>query len=182
MPFRKPKTLGREELLDYALKLLGGRSFSIGDLKQKLRNRATEPGDVDGVLSTLKQAGYLNDKSYADSFAASRRDNLLLGSQRVLRDLRTKKVSSTIAEQAVKQAFDGKDEVALIEDYLARKYRSKNLHEFLLEEKNLASAYRRLRTAGYSSGNAVRVLKRYASEAERLEDMEESEDRFEAES
>ena len=179
MPFRKPKTFGRDELMDYALKLLGGRGFSIGDLKQKLRSRATDPADIDGVMSTLKQAGYLNDKTYADSFAASRRDNQLLGQQRVLRDLRTKHVSSTIAEIAVKQAFDGKDESALIDDYLKRKYRSKNLSEFLKEEKNLASAYRRLRTAGYSSSNSIRVLKRYAAEAEQLDGMEESEERFE---
>jgi hypothetical protein len=38
----------------------------------------------------------------------------------------------------------------------------------------LASAHRKLRLAGFSSGNAIRVLKRHAAEAEKLEGMEES--------
>ncbi len=53
--------------------------------------------------------------------------------------------------------------------------RSRPIGALLMEEKNLASAYRRLRTAGFSSGNSIQVLKRYAAEAERLEEMEEPE-------
>ena len=61
----------------------------------------------------------------------------------------------------------------MIEQFLARKYRGKNLHVLLTEEKYLASAYRKLRTAGFGAGTSISVLKRYASEAERLEDLEE---------
>jgi hypothetical protein len=43
----------------------------------------------------------------------------------------------------------------------------------LAEEKHLASAYRKLRLGGFSSGNSIRVLKRYAAEADRLEGLEE---------
>ena len=41
-------------------------------------------------------------------------------------------------------------------------------------ELDLASVYRKLRGAGFSSGNSIRVLKRYRAEAERLEEMEDS--------
>ena len=62
---------------------------------------------------------------------------------------------------AVEAAYSGVDEVALIESFLARKYRGKNLGELLGEEKHLASVFRRLRGAGFSAGNSIRVLKRY---------------------
>jgi regulatory protein len=72
-------------------------------------------------------------------------------------------------------AFSGTDETALIEEYLRRKFRAANLGELLSEEKRLASTFRRLRTAGFSAGGSIRVLKRYAAEAERLEDMDDQE-------
>ena len=45
----------------------------------------------------------------------------------------------------------------------------------LQEQKNLASVFRKLRGAGFSTGNSIRVLKCYAAEAERLEEIEEGE-------
>ena len=62
----------------------------------------------------------------------------------------------------------------MIEQFLERKYRGKDLGALLQEEKNLASAFRKLRLAGFSAGNSIRVLKRYAAEADRLEEMDES--------
>ena len=63
-------------------------------------------------------------------------------------------------------AFSGTDEPQLIEQFLKRKYRNIDLRQFLQEEKNLASAYRRLRTAGFGSGSAIAVLKRYSQRVE----------------
>lgn len=72
-------------------------------------------------------------------------------------------------------AYSGADETALIEQFLQRKFRGKNLGALLQEDKHLASAFRRLRTAGFSAGGSIKVLKRYAAEAERLEEMGEEE-------
>jgi regulatory protein len=92
---------------------------------------------------------------------------------RVIRDLRQRRVAPAVAEQAVKGAFADADETGMIEAYLARKYRGKNLTEFLQEDRNLNAAFRRLRYAGFGSGTAIRVLKRYAARAEELQDDEE---------
>jgi regulatory protein len=61
----------------------------------------------------------------------------------------------------------------MIEKFLERKYRGKDLGALLQEQKNLAAAYRKLRMSGFSTANSVRVLKRYAEQAELLEDTEE---------
>jgi regulatory protein len=173
MAGRKPKLLDRDHLYEYALRTLGGRAYSLGELREKLRRRAAAVEDIEGVLGRLKEHGYLNDKRYADNYAAARLENEGFGRGRVLRDLRQHRVAPALAEQAVQRVFQDTDEVALIESFLARKYRGKDLGKFLGEEKNLAGAYRRLRYAGFGAGTSIRVLKRYASRADELEGMEE---------
>ncbi|MBS1831626.1 MAG: regulatory protein RecX [Acidobacteria bacterium] len=175
MPFVSPKskkTLDLAQLQEYAVKLLSGRAMSAGGLKQKLLLKASDPDDIPKVIDTLKEYGYLNDQAFAESYAAARRDNQSFGSARVLRDLQNRRVAAPLAQKAVQQAFAGKDECELIEQFLERKFRGKNLGELLQDEKKLAGVYRRLRTAGYSTGNSVKVLKRYASRAEELESLE----------
>lgn len=164
------KLLDHGQLLEFAQRALAMRALSIGELKQKLRLRAQVETDIDSVLSVLKQAGVLNDRKFADTFASARKTNQGFGQHRVLRDLMIKRVPSTVAKEAVREAYENTDEAELIARFLERKYRGKDLKAFLEVEKNLASAYRRLRTAGFSSSNSIKVLKRYASRAEEIEE------------
>jgi len=172
MAQRKPRLLDREALWESALRALGGRAHSVSELAAKLRRRALRQEDVSDVLSRLKQAGYLDDRRFAESYAAGRLEGAGLGRMRVLRDLRTKRVAPAVAEQAVKDAYREVDEVRLIESFLERKYRGVKLGAHLAEPRHMASAYRKLRLAGFSSGNAIRVLKRFSERAEELASLE----------
>jgi len=176
MPGRPPKLLDREGLTNYAARALTSRALSLNELRDRLKRRAAKQEDVAEVVARLKEAGFLNDRKLADSFANWRRENQGLGKLRVMRDLMARRIAPAVAKQAVETAYSGVDEVALIESFLARKYRGKNLGELLCIEKNLASAFRRLRGAGFSAGNSIGVLKRYAAEADRLEEMDETEE------
>ncbi len=167
-----PKRLDSAALFEYALRSLSARAQSAGELRQKLARRAESAEDVTGVLLRLKEAGYLDDKRYAEAIAASRLENQGFGKARVLRDLRQRRVAGAVAGKAVEDAYRETDELELIEAYLRRKYRNVVFEEFLAEPKNLASAYRRLRTAGFGSANSVRVLKRFATEPEMLDGLE----------
>ena len=172
MAQRKPPPLEAPALEAYGLKALEGRALSIGELKERLRRRAAHPADVDALLSKFKQYGYLNDRKFADTFAASRLENRGLGKARVLRDLRQRRVAPGVAQQSVDAAFREVNEVELIESFLARKFRHVDLPGHLAEEKRLAAAYRKLRYAGFSSANSIRVLKRYAARAAELDGLE----------
>ncbi len=174
MPLRQPKRLDAGALLNYALRALSARAHSSGEMRRKLDGRAERREDVDAVLQKLRESGYLDDRRYAESYAAGRLENEGHGRARVLRDLRQRRIAPKLAEQAVAKTFDPTDEPELIEAYLRRKFRGKDLPSWLREEKNLAAAFRRLRYAGFSSGNSIRVLKRYSSQAEQLEDVEEA--------
>jgi len=173
MAFRTPKPLDVEGLMNYAARALSARAYTVSELKTRLKKRAARAEDVEVVLGRLKDAGVVNDRRFAGSFADWRRESQGLGKTRVLRDLMARRVAPEVAKQAVEAAFEGVDETAMIEAYLKRKYRGKDLCALLQEQKELASAFRKLRGAGFSTGNSIRVLKRYAAEAERLEDMEE---------
>lgn len=168
-----PKRLDQAGLWSYALRALGRRSLTLRELRSRLEQCAAEPAHAPVVLAKLKEYGYLDDKRFADAFAAARIDNQKLGRQRVLRDLRARRVASAVAENAVEQAYRGRDEIALIEEFIARKFRGKDLSTYLAVESHLAGAYRKLRYAGFSSGNSLRVLKRYSRRADELEDAPE---------
>jgi regulatory protein len=166
------KPLDLEGLTAYAARTLSGRAQTLSELREKLKRRAARADDVNDVLARLKELGLLNDKRFADSYANWRRENQGFGKARVLRDLLKRRVAPAVARQAAESAYEQADEIALIENFLARKYRGKDLGAMLGDQKHLASAYRKLRLAGFSAGNSIRVLKRYAAEAERLEELE----------
>lgn len=170
---REKARLDAAALLNYALRLLGGRALSAGELRQKLEARAAVLDDVRGVLERLRDLGYLDDRRFAEAFSTARLETEGFGKQRVLRDLRRRRVAPGLAREVADRTYGETDECALIEDYLARKFRGVSLTEHLRDPRKLASAYRRLRTAGFSSGNAIRVLKRHAAQAEMLETLEE---------
>lgn len=169
---RKARPLGLEELNSYALKLLAGRSLSVAELRDRLRKRAENPADVSTVLAALKEHQFVDDRRFAEHFAAVRKDSRGLGRQRALSDLLKKRVAPSVAQAAVDGAYAGADEGEMIENYLGRKYRSRNLSAMLKDDRELASVFRRLRSAGFSAGNSIRVLKRYAAQADQIEDFE----------
>jgi regulatory protein len=169
---RKPRLLDRDALFQFALKALGARAQSTGELREKLRRRAAEPGDVEETLAKLKDAGYLNDARFAEGFATSRLANQGLGSTRVIQDLRQHRVAPALAEGTVRQVYDGVDESALIEEWIRRKYRTANREGLFQAEKDLGAAYRRLVRAGFRTGEIVRVLKRFAKDPDLLDGFE----------
>lgn len=168
MADRKARPLDREALWVYALRALGGRAHTVSELTDRLRRRAARQQDVGKVLARLKQAGYLDDRRFAQSYAVSRLENAGLGQMRVLRDLRARRVAPAVAERAVQDAYREVDEAGLIESFLERK----RLTGHLADCRRMAAAYRKLRLAGFSSGNCIRVLKRYSERAEELSALE----------
>lgn len=172
---RSPKKLDAEGLWEYALRVLAQRGHSANELKQKLSRRSESAGEVSSVMAKLREYGLLDDKKFSEAFASTRLQNQGFGRYRVLRDLRSRRIAPEVAEAAVEKTFSGTEEPKLIRQFLERKYRNRNLSEFLKEEKNLAAVYRRLRTAGFSASGSISVLKRYTRAAEDWSEIPEDE-------
>lgn len=174
MPRPRPAKLDPDRLWNYALRLLGHRAYSAGELRAKLWTKAQSAAIADEAMAKLKEYGLLDDQKFAESFALARRENDQLGRLRVLRDLRSRRVSSQVAERAVTRAFSEVDEQELAAAHLERKLRGKDLAEWLKDERNLANAFGRLQRAGFSRSASIAVLKRFASRATDLESLAES--------
>ena len=123
MKERSPKRLDAAALWQYALKVLGGRAHSSGELRQKLRQRAERMEDVEDAMVRLKELGYLDDRKFAEGFAAARLSGEKFGRTRVIQDLRQRRVAPGLAETTVGKVYENVDEAAMIEDWVRRKYR-----------------------------------------------------------
>lgn len=168
----KIRRLDSEALWTYALKVLGGRAYSSGELRSKLLRRAERESDVEGIMGRLKDYGYLNDQRFAEGFAQARLSNEKFGKTRVIQDLRQRRVAPALAEKTVQKVYQDVDEPALIEDWIRRKYRTAPPEGLFQEDKDLASAYRRLLRAGFRTGEIIRVLKRFAKNPDLLDTLE----------
>ncbi len=173
---KRPRKLAAEELFEYAVKCLGARAYSTGDLKSKLRMRAANPADAEAAIDRLKDIGYLDDRRFAEGYAAARVENEGFGRMRVLNDLRARRVSGAMAEQAVEHAIGDKSEAELIDAFIERRMHSVASGGKIEDEKKLAAAYRKLRRAGFTSGPILAALKRIAARPEELEEPLEGEE------
>ncbi|MEO8597818.1 MAG: RecX family transcriptional regulator [Candidatus Solibacter sp.] len=169
---RKARHVDSEGLWAYALRILGSRAYSTAEMRDKLGRRAEHPEDVEGVLARLKASQYLDDRRFAETYAAARLSNERFGKTRVLQDLRHRKVPGTVAEKTVQAVYQDVDESALIEEFIRRKYRAADRETLFQEDKDLASAYRRLARAGFRTGEIVRVLKKFAKNPDLLDGFE----------
>jgi regulatory protein len=179
MEERKPRLLNLAGLWEYALRILAARAYSSGEIREKLRRRAEKAGDVDGVITLLKDRGYLDDRRFAESFASARLANDKFGRSRVVRDLRTRRVAPGLAETTVRKVYENVSEQALIEDFVRRKYRLAEREGLFTDDKDLAKAYRRLLHAGFRSGEILKTLKRFARNPELLDAFEPPEEELE---
>ncbi|MDP9053969.1 MAG: RecX family transcriptional regulator [Acidobacteriota bacterium] len=173
---RTPRKLAAEQLFEYAVKCLGARAYSSGDLGAKLRLRAIDPSDAERAVERLKEIGYLDDRRFAESYATARVENDGFGRIRVLNDLRGKRVSGELAEKAVEQALGDKPEAELIDAFMQRRMGSIAAGGPIEDERKLAAAYRKLRRAGFNSGPILAALRGIAARPESIEEFPEDEE------
>jgi regulatory protein len=172
MKQRQPLRLEAAALWEYALRVLGGRAHSSGELREKLRRKALRAADVDPTIARLKEYGYLDDRKFAESFASARLENEGLGKTRVLADLSRRRVAPAVAQQTVGKVYQDVNEQALAEDFVRRKFRMASKESLFQGQKEMASAYRRLVRAGFRSATVVAVLKKFARDPDLLDGFE----------
>jgi regulatory protein len=157
----KPRApLNEGGLYDYALKALGRHMRTEAELRRLMRQRveAGEAGEavIAAVIVRLKEHGYLDDKSFAETFARLRHENEKLGSRTVRQKLQQKGVATRIVDETIEARYAGTDEEALARQYLERKRIRKPE-----DEKQTARVMRRLVAAGFATGVIYRILRQW---------------------
>ncbi|MGD0348318.1 MAG: regulatory protein RecX [Terracidiphilus sp.] len=175
MPFGRPakkKTpLNEAGLYDYAVKALGRQMRTETELRRLMTTRAEigEQGEsaVRAVLVRLKEHGYLNDRSFAETYARLRQENEKLGVRRVRQDLQLKGVRAEVIEEAVGARYGETNEEALAREHLERKRIKKPENE-----RETARVVRRLMAAGFATGTITKILRRWDVAEEALAGLE----------
>jgi regulatory protein len=157
MRSRSPRKLAtEEELYAAALRALMRRAHSVHEMRELLERRAEETSIVRPVLERLKQHKYLDDGRYACEFARARAQSRRQGRYRIARELRGRGVPDRHIEAALDEVFTETDEATLIRARLKRRLARLGGAVRELDERKLASLYRSLLHAGFSS-DAIRT-------------------------
>ena len=165
MPFgrksAKPRPfLNEAGLFDYAVKALGRQMRSEAELRRLMKARV-EPGAlgeaaIAAVLTRLKDYGYLNDASFAETYARLRQENEKFGQRRVKQDLKQKGVPDALIAETLETRYGQTNEEALAREHLERKRIRKPENP-----KETARVMRRLVTAGFSTGVIYKILRQW---------------------
>jgi regulatory protein len=170
--FGKPRQLETEEQLhDAAIKILMRRAHSISEMKKALARRCEDEELVKSTVERLKRENLLDDSRYAKQFIRHRTEYRKQGQYRMARDLRARGVPDRHIEAALKDAAANCDPAALVRQRIERKLR---LFRGEIDQKKLASLYRSLLAAGFSSDIIRRELHRVTHEE--VPEVENSED------
>jgi regulatory protein len=152
--------LNEAGLYDYAVKALGRHMRTEVELRRLMHARV-EPGErgdaaIAAVVARLKERRYLDDQSYAETYARLRQENEKLGARRVRQDLRQKGVKAELVETTLDARYGGTNEETLARQFLERKRLRKPENE-----KETARIMRRLVAAGFSTGVIYKILRNW---------------------
>jgi regulatory protein len=142
------KLLTETQLYMSAQRALMRRAHSVSEMKKHLERRAENKDLIPAVIARLRELNYLDDAQYALNYAAQHAKLRRQGRFRITRELRTRGVSDRHIESAMDTVFADTDEAALVRARLTR--RLAHLRG-PLDQKKIASLYRNLLGAGFSS-------------------------------
>ena len=142
------------------------RAHSVSEMKKALIRRTADEDLIQKVIARLKQNGLIDDARYAQQFARQRTQFRKQGKFRVARELRARGVPDRHIESAIEEAVAGTDEAAIVRQRIERKLRLFRgpLTQKNFGEKKIASLYRTLLRAGFSSDTIRSELRRLTHE------------------
>src|SRR5208283_4806029 len=172
MPFKHSQKRYDEELLyEYAVRALERQMRTVAEIKRLMRRRVGDQphGEllVEVVVARLKLHRYLNDTSYAESYARFRKENEKFGRMRVVQDLKAKGVHGDIIESTIEAAYGQVNEQELARQFLQRKRIVKPVGQ-----KQAARVFRMLVRAGFGSRVIFPILKKWDVDDETLTALE----------
>jgi regulatory protein len=144
-----PRKLSTEtQLYTSALRALMRRAHSIHEMRDYLARRAEDKELISPVIARLRELQYLDDARYATDYARQHARTRHQGRFRIARELRGRGVPDRYIESALEAVFAETDEATLVRARVKR--RLAHLRG-PLDQRKIASLYRSLLAAGFSS-------------------------------
>lgn len=142
------KLPSEQQLYASALRALMRRAHSIHEMREYLDPRAEDKEQVSAVIARLRENNYLDDARYALEYARHHANSRRQGRFRIARELRARGVPDRHIDTALEVICSDTDETALVRTRLKRHLAHAR---GVLDERKIASLYRSLLRAGFSS-------------------------------
>jgi regulatory protein len=128
-----------------ALRLLSARPRSESQLRQRLLQKPwADPQTADRCIARLKEMGYLDDRRFAENYAAHRLHIKPVGRARLRRELAGREVEQEIIDQALDSVFEESNEEELIDRAIARRIRLRGRPADAADQKKMFAYLMRL--------------------------------------
>jgi len=128
----------RRKTFNRAIKLLTVKPRSVAELRERLlQGKGVNQSVVDTVISRLEEYGYLNDERFAFSYASLKVKQRPVGRRRLQRDLKLKKVSNSVADEALELVYAETPEEQLIDAAIEKRTRLRGRPKTRIEAKKL---------------------------------------------
>lgn len=155
--FRAPRKLSSEpDLYASAIRALMRRAHSVYEMRRALERRAEDKSLARKVLDRLREQKLLDDARYARQFVRYHIEIRRQGKFRIARDLRARGVPDRDIEAALEEAFEQNDESAIVRKRIVNKLK---MFRGEIDDRKMASMYRSLLRAGFSSDVIRRELR-----------------------
>lgn len=160
--FGRPRQIESEAALyEAAIRILMRRAHSVMEMKKALLRRCGDDKLIRNVVDRLKGEGLIDDARYANQFARQRAQSRKQGQFRIARELRARGVQDQHIEAALEANAAETDEATMVRQRIERKLK---LVRGEIDEKKIASLYRSLLRAGFSSDVIRKELQRATKE------------------
>jgi regulatory protein len=149
----------RRRTFQRAIKLLAAKPRSVAELRERLlQGKGASEDLVETVIARLREYGYLNDEQFALSYASFKVKQKPVGRRRLERDLKLKKISSTVAKEALEVVYAETSEEQLIDQAIAKRLRIRGKPKNRAQVKSLFDHLLRQGFAFELVGDKVRSL------------------------
>jgi len=139
----------------YTMFLLSRKDYSIYKMNQKLHTRDLSENSISIILKWLEENNYINDESYALSWALYRINNKCIGRFRLNQDLKTKRIKEEIREKVIEKVFGEISEIDLARKLVRSKM---TLQETEKSQANPKKIYNLLVGRGFSTEIARNIF------------------------
>ena len=136
--------------------MLAGRELTEAQVRQRLARRKHDSDDIDHAIERLKTGGYIDDERAAAVIARRETTVKRRGRTRVSSRLRAAGIAPSVADRAVRQAFQEVDADVLLDAALERRLRGKTRID---DDKEFQRLYRYLINQGFESERVLARLR-----------------------
>ena len=144
---------------DRALDMLEARARSVFELRRGLLRKGEPEADVDATIARLRDAGLLDDATYARQLTRSKALGKGQSRRRIGQELAKRGVARAVADEAIVDVFDEEaiDEAAAIETVAQKRMKSLAKLDPAVQRRRL---YSFLARRGYRSEDISTVVAR----------------------